>query len=217
MTRLPNVLVIMADQMKATASHLYGNTFCRTPALERLAREGTWYRNAVTVQRLTQFALPALLSGRNPSQEQIPTAFDHPDNLFTLLEGVYDIDAIESFTALCPPRTCGDSGPAPPPTGRRLRTVARDLGIIRLCNGVADKMPVLAALVEELGITFAETAYMGDDVNDVECLRAAGLALVPADGVPEARAAADYVTCSPAGRGAVREAAELILAGNGGL
>jgi len=93
---------------------------------------------------------------------------------------------------------------------------ARDLGITRLHNGVADKMPLLSALVEELGITFAETAYMGDDVNDVECLRAAGLALVPSDGVPEARAAADYVTFSPAGRGAVREAAELILAGNGG-
>jgi 3-deoxy-D-manno-octulosonate 8-phosphate phosphatase (KDO 8-P phosphatase) len=93
---------------------------------------------------------------------------------------------------------------------------ARDLGITRLHNGVADKMPLLSAIVEELGITFAETAYMGDDVNDVECLRAAGLALVPSDGVPEARAAADYVTFSPAGRGAVREAAELILAGNGG-
>ncbi len=93
---------------------------------------------------------------------------------------------------------------------------AGDLGITRLYNGVADKMSVLSALLDELGITFAETAFMGDDVNDVECLRAAGLAVVPADGVPEARAVADYVTFSPAGRGAVREAAELILAGNGG-
>jgi len=36
----PNVLLIMCDQLKATASHLYGNTFCRTPNLERAAQEG---------------------------------------------------------------------------------------------------------------------------------------------------------------------------------
>jgi 3-deoxy-D-manno-octulosonate 8-phosphate phosphatase (KDO 8-P phosphatase) len=94
---------------------------------------------------------------------------------------------------------------------------ARDLGIIRLCNGVADKMPVLAALVEELGITFAETAYMGEDVERRGMPPGGRPGPGSADGVPEARAAADYVTCSPAGRGAVREAAELILAGNGGL
>ena len=103
------------------------------------------------------------------------------------------------------------SGRHSPATERR----AQELGITRLYNGVGDKMPVLSALLEELGITLEETAYMGDDVNDVDCLRAAGLALVPADGVPEARAAADYVTARAAGRGAVREAAELILTENG--
>ena len=36
----PNVLVVMCDQMKATASHLYGNPFCETPSMGRLAREG---------------------------------------------------------------------------------------------------------------------------------------------------------------------------------
>jgi len=38
MSDKPNVLVIMTDQQKATASHLYGNTFCETPAMERLAK-----------------------------------------------------------------------------------------------------------------------------------------------------------------------------------
>ena len=38
MTNRPNLLFIMCDQMKAAASHLYGNTFCETPSLERLAR-----------------------------------------------------------------------------------------------------------------------------------------------------------------------------------
>ena len=44
----PNVLVVMCDQMKATASHLYGNTFCRTPSMERLANEGVLFQHAIT-------------------------------------------------------------------------------------------------------------------------------------------------------------------------
>ena len=44
----PNVLVIMTDQQKATASHLYGNTFCQTPYMERLAQEGVLFEHAIT-------------------------------------------------------------------------------------------------------------------------------------------------------------------------
>ena len=43
MSDRPNVLVIMTDQQKATASHLYGNTFCETPSMERLASEGVLF------------------------------------------------------------------------------------------------------------------------------------------------------------------------------
>ena len=43
-----NVLVIMTDQQKATASHLYGNTFCQTPHMERLAQDGVLFEYAIT-------------------------------------------------------------------------------------------------------------------------------------------------------------------------
>lgn len=66
MTKLPNVLVIMADQMKATASHLYGNPFCRTPALERLARSGTLFTTAITPQPLCVPARVAMWTSRWP-------------------------------------------------------------------------------------------------------------------------------------------------------
>lgn len=42
----PNVVFILCDQMKATASHLYGNPDCRTPALERLAETGVKFEHA---------------------------------------------------------------------------------------------------------------------------------------------------------------------------
>ncbi|MCZ6634521.1 MAG: sulfatase-like hydrolase/transferase [bacterium] len=44
----PNILMIMCDQMKATASHLYGNPFCETPSMERLAKEGVLFQHAIT-------------------------------------------------------------------------------------------------------------------------------------------------------------------------
>ena len=44
----PNILMIMCDQMKATASHLYGNPFCETPSMERLAKEGVLFQHTIT-------------------------------------------------------------------------------------------------------------------------------------------------------------------------
>ncbi len=56
---LPNVLLIMTDQQKATASHLYGNPSCETPSLARLAREGVLYEHAFTPHPL---CVPARVS-----------------------------------------------------------------------------------------------------------------------------------------------------------
>lgn len=55
----PNILVIMTDQQKATASHLYGNTFCETPNMARLANDGVLFENAFTPHPL---CVPARIS-----------------------------------------------------------------------------------------------------------------------------------------------------------
>lgn len=62
----PNILVIMADQMKATASHLYGNPFCQTPGLERLAHEGVLFRQAFTPHPLCVPARVSLWTSQYP-------------------------------------------------------------------------------------------------------------------------------------------------------
>ncbi len=59
MMNQPNVLLIMADQLKATASHLYGNTFCHTPAMEQLAQKGVLFQHAFTPHPL---CVPARIS-----------------------------------------------------------------------------------------------------------------------------------------------------------
>lgn len=55
----PNVIIIMCDQMKATASHLYGNAFCETPSMARLAGEGVLFQHAITPHPL---CMPARIS-----------------------------------------------------------------------------------------------------------------------------------------------------------
>ena len=78
-------------------------------------------------------------------------------------------------------------------------------------QGVRDKAARLAELIARLGRARGEVAAMGDDLPDLPLLRAAGLALAPADAVPEVRRAAAWISRQPGGRGAVREAVELIL------
>jgi len=62
----PNILLIMSDQMKATASHLYGNTFCQTPGLEKLAQEGVRFQHAFTPHPLCVPARVSLWTGQYP-------------------------------------------------------------------------------------------------------------------------------------------------------
>jgi 3-deoxy-D-manno-octulosonate 8-phosphate phosphatase (KDO 8-P phosphatase) len=75
------------------------------------------------------------------------------------------------------------------------------------------------AAIEELlareKFSWAETCFVGDDIIDLGPLTRAGLAVAVGDGVAEARAAAHYVTGAAGGRGAVREAVELILQAQG--
>jgi arylsulfatase A-like enzyme len=66
MTKSPNVVVIMADQLKATASHLYGNEFCDTPNLARLAGQGVLFEHAYTPHPLCVPARVSLWTGQYP-------------------------------------------------------------------------------------------------------------------------------------------------------
>jgi hypothetical protein len=76
------------------------------PNFARLAAGSTWYRNATAVSGSTPYALPAMLTGRYPAGAGAPHYARYPDNLFTLLDGVYDIRASESISQLCPPSRC---------------------------------------------------------------------------------------------------------------
>src|SRR5579862_5197108 len=60
-------------------------------------------------------------------------------------------------------------------------------------------------------LKWSEVCFVGDDIIDLGPLTRAGLAVAVGDAVPEAKAAAHWVAKNFGGRGAVREAVELIL------
>ncbi|MDY5044656.1 HAD-IIIA family hydrolase [Phascolarctobacterium sp.] len=100
-------------------------------------------------------------------------------------------------------------------TGRQSPIVERrceELGIKLFMQGVKDKRLALQQMVQKLGLTREEIAYMGDDLNDIPAFKASGLNFVPADGSIEVLAVADIITKAKGGRGAVREAITMILA-----
>jgi Sulfatase len=78
----------------------------RFPNFARLARSSVWFRNTTTLSASTTTAVPVILTGKAPEQGALPTAHDHPNNLFTLLGRNYRMAVIESETQLCPSRLC---------------------------------------------------------------------------------------------------------------
>lgn len=80
-------------------------------------------------------------------------------------------------------------------------------------HGIIDKAPELRRWLSQRNLDPARTAYLGNDVGDLKCMKLVGVPIAVADAHPDVLDQASYVTERPGGRGAVREVADLILAG----
>jgi len=99
-------------------------------------------------------------------------------------------------------------------TQERTKLVARraeKLTIPELHQGVMDKLSVIRAMAERHGVSLEQVAYIGDDVNDLEALKAVGFSAAPADALLEIIESVDHVCCKKGGEGAVREIVDMIL------
>jgi 3-deoxy-D-manno-octulosonate 8-phosphate phosphatase (KDO 8-P phosphatase) len=99
-------------------------------------------------------------------------------------------------------------------TGRTSRIVenrAKEIGITHIYQGIEDKTGLLRKLVQEINISMSDVAYIGDDINDLECMKICGLKGCPADAVPEIKTIADFISKKNGGEGAVREFVEKIV------
>ncbi len=99
-------------------------------------------------------------------------------------------------------------------TGRNSHIVnlrAAELGIGIVRQGTENKLGTLKEIMSELRLRSEQVCYIGDDLPDLSAIAFAGVGISVADACAEVRAAADFVTKNPGGRGAVREAIEWIL------
>jgi YrbI family 3-deoxy-D-manno-octulosonate 8-phosphate phosphatase len=88
----------------------------------------------------------------------------------------------------------------------------RKLGLV--CKQeIDDKVQAIRAFAATVGSSVMGLVYLGNDVNDLECMRIVGLSVAVADAHPRLRLEADLVLSVAGGRGAVRELADIILSG----
>lgn len=103
-------------------------------------------------------------------------------------------------------------------TGRKSEIVERraaelDVDIVR--QGDDDKLGQTEQIARELGVELEAICYIGDDLPDLPAIRAVGLGVAVQDAAAEVRAAANHVTRTAGGQGALREIIETILRSTG--
>lgn len=112
------------------------------PNFARLAEEGTWYRNALSSSIATTQSVPAILTGKLGEKGMSPSSVDHPDNLFTLLSGTYEMHVIEWIADMCPEDVCPDyAGRAPARFTSLLRDVSVVYGHLTFPRGLRGQLP----------------------------------------------------------------------------
>ena len=104
-------------------------------------------------------------------------------------------------------RVCIISGGTNPAVQKRLN----DLGVKDVYLGIHNKASVLENYFTEHNLKASESLFMGDDIPDIPAMNQVRLAACPKDAVPEVRAAADYISHVPGGKGCVRDVIEQTL------
>jgi len=86
---------------------------------------------------------------------------------------------------------------------------------VQCLQGIDNKLPQLQALAAELDLDQEEILYVGNDINDLDCIHWAGVSAAPADARDEARKAVTWVCTKKGGHGAVREVCDRLLLAHG--
>lgn len=105
-------------------------------------------------------------------------------------------------------------------TGRTSQVVEHrmaNLGISHVYQGKLEKLPAFEELIAALGVTPEQTAYVGDDVVDLPVMRRVGLAIAVQDAHPLVKQHSHWQTPHGGGRGAARDACELLMEAHGVL
>lgn len=86
---------------------------------------------------------------------------------------------------------------------------AEKLGL-PVIKSVKDKLPTLLARAKEKGILVEHIAYLGNDINDRDCLECVGTPVIVADAMPEVKPLAQIILQKSGGNGTVREFCDML-------
>ena len=85
------------------------------------------------------------------------------------------------------------------------------LGVTDVFTGIPNKVLKLNEYMQEKGLNPEEIVFMGDDIPDLQVMKAVGLPACPADAVPEVKEISKFVSEKAGGKGAVRDLIEQTL------
>jgi hypothetical protein len=140
---IPVVLIVFDEFPVASLIDEDGNLRTEQyPNFAGFASDATWFRNAVTVEQQSEHSVPAILTGNIPDQSLTPFAGQYPFNLFTALQGTYEMHVNETITQLCPIALCSSVASTSTPIARDVAVVA---GHVLLPEGLTTDLPTIAA------------------------------------------------------------------------
>lgn len=80
---------------------------------------------------------------------------------------------------------------------------------IRCMQSCDDKRAALETIIQEMGLSLAQVAFVGNDINDLSCFTCVGLPIAVQDAHPDVISHVRHRTRARGGRGAVREICDL--------
>ena len=99
-------------------------------------------------------------------------------------------------------------------TGRSSEIVTlrcAELKIKELHQGIDNKSYKLRDICEKLHVELSQVAYIGDDLNDLSCMKICGFSACPSDAMKQVKDSVSYVCLARGGNGAVREYIDHII------
>jgi 3-deoxy-D-manno-octulosonate 8-phosphate phosphatase (KDO 8-P phosphatase) len=99
-------------------------------------------------------------------------------------------------------------------SGRNSKIVEKrgnELGIRFIRQSSSDKLEDFNEILTECGLSAEETAYIGDDIPDIDLLKIVGLSFTVADASNEVFPIVDIILKNNGGNGAVREMIDLLI------
>lgn len=99
-------------------------------------------------------------------------------------------------------------------TGRKSKIVefrAKELKINELHQGISDKLSKLKEVCDKYNCNLDEVAYIGDDLNDLDCIKVVGFSACPNDAIEDVKKHVNYICDKKSGYGAVRDFIEKII------